>query len=564
MSVFLRIDPNSKACRTKGWSDPSYLGLSPEQVDKAKWLGLRTDRLVVIDCDSQEACSWWLERIGLPMEHTYTVRTTNGWHFYYSWTPGSPTAPSIGKVHDKLDVKAGIGSLVVIPPSPGKEELFDIPILPFKHNWIPAEERSVTDDYEEIPDGRGNNTMAALGGALRKQGFSESLVERSLLALNPVVMPTAPMPVDTVVQIAASVSRYETSPDWDIELDEDDDGLGDVEVDDEPALFTLVSAAARAERPEPVWSIQHVIPEQGVGQVYGDTYTGKSLVALDMALSIGNDSVDNWYAHIINHHGDVVYVLMEGVFDLNLRIAAWLEAHPGMTQDRLYTIEEENIDLRSIECCEKILRTIEMAEIDPKLIIIDTQSLAAPGTDENSNTEMNEVFGNLKKLGKAVGAPIYTVHHTGYDTSHTRGASAQKAAVDFQIQVKYGELKVEKVKGYKPTAWYKFELAGAETVDSVWARPMLLEQSPSQRILDLHSCQPLTVNQGLQQLGDSKALRAAYKSMLADGDIETENAEVVESGRTVTRKVVVVTGDGYIEVDFSHPAVDKWGDGDDD
>ena len=245
MSVWLAISEKTKACHVKGWAEPGYKGLSPEQVDKAKWLGLRCDGLVVIDCDSQEACDWWLARIGLPMEHTHTVKTKNGYHFYYSWTPGSPTTSSTGTVHDALDVKAGRGSLVVVPPSPGKETLYDIDIIPFKHNWIPATERVQLDDYNEIPDGKGNNTMTSIGGALRKQGMSEVLIERALLAINPVVMPTSPMPESTIVQIASSVSRYETSPDWDVEVDLSED-VDDI--DESAGVFTLVNAAARAYR----------------------------------------------------------------------------------------------------------------------------------------------------------------------------------------------------------------------------------------------------------------------------------------------------------------------------
>ncbi len=268
-----------------------------------------------------------------------------------------------------------------------------------------------------------------------------------------------------------------------------------------------------------------MLPETGVGQVFGDTYTGKSLVALDMALGITND-IDEWYGHPINVHGDVLYILMEGVFDLNQRIESWLLAHKGCDDSRLYTIEEESVDLASPESLLRVVSDIETSGITPVLIIFDTQSLAAPGTDENSNTEMNLVFSNLKKMSKRFGCPIYTVHHTGYEGTHARGASAQKAAVDFQIQVKPGELKVEKVKGYKPTAWLKFELE--ELGSSVWAAPRIGELSWSQQILELHRRERLTKDDAIARLGGAPQLRRAYADLISDDEIEVAAGGIIE------------------------------------
>jgi hypothetical protein len=196
----------------------------------------------------------------------------------------------------------------------------------------------------------------------------------------------------------------------------------------------LVSAAERRKRPKAKWAIEKRIPEHGVGQIYGETYTGESFVALDLALTIANGLCE-WHGAPVNRAGAVVYVLMEGVFDFQQPIDAWLAAHPGMTDEKLYTLEEEDVDLANEESVRRIERDAELLSIEPVFFVIDTQSLATPGTDENSNTDMNLVFGNLKPLSARRRCPVATVHHTGYDTSRTRGASAQKAALDFQVRI---------------------------------------------------------------------------------------------------------------------------------
>jgi len=221
MSVWLPIHPSTKACLVKGWSAPEYKGVDPDK--PRKWLGLRLDGLVVIDCDSEDALKWWLAVLNLTTRqfktHTYTVKTKNGWHLYYVHTPGSPEASIIGRVHTKLDVKAGRGALVVTPPSPNYVELYNNPLCPFDPKWLPI---TTTSDggteFHEIPDGQGNNTMFSIACKLRQLGFSVPTIDDALQALNPVLMASDPMPAASIEAIAKSAGRYETSPDWPTEV----------------------------------------------------------------------------------------------------------------------------------------------------------------------------------------------------------------------------------------------------------------------------------------------------------------------------------------------------------
>lgn len=245
----------------------------------------------------------------------------------------------------------------------------------------------------------------------------------------------------------------------------DDDFLRELGIISKTRLKT---DAERRNRPAPVWAVEGVLPEWGIGQIYGATYTGKTFVALDLALRIANGLPD-WFGHKINRRGPVVYVLMEGSFDFQQRVDAWLAAHPGTTAKDLYTLEEEEVDLRDPASLKRIIEDVQALGLNPALVVIDTQGLATPGTDENSNTEMNQVMGLCKRLSRQLGAFVTTVHHTGYNTDRSRGASAQKQALDTEIRVREGMVKIEKVKAGRPSDSLGFELV--ESGDSVYVKP---------------------------------------------------------------------------------------------
>lgn len=239
----------------------------------------------------------------------------------------------------------------------------------------------------------------------------------------------------------------------------------------------LKTAEDRANRPEPRWLVEHVLPEWGVGQLVGPSYTGKTYVALDLALRVANGLAE-WCGGVIAGPADVVYVAMEGAFDLAEREAAWLDAYPGTTGEGLFTLEEEALDLRDKASIELLAADIRLKSVAPALVIIDTQALATPGTDEQSNTDMSEVFARCKVLAKGLKCVVLLVHHTGHkEMERGRGASAQFAACDFSILVSKpdgstaGTLKVKKVKAYKEHGPYGFEIVEASR--SAYARPLV-------------------------------------------------------------------------------------------
>lgn len=219
-----------KAPAQGAWQSPGYTGLTHneahnayEQSNHAMWFGMRTDGLVVVDCDCQDAYDRWYEHT-FPHQ-TWVRKTPRGWHFIYDGTHGSPDGPSAdifgGGSH--IDIRAGRTSQIVYY-APG---YFDhcgdeTKMIPFQPSWLPqgfTTDRAAEhfdESWSEVPDGRGNNTMTAIAGAMRKQGMDLPTMATCLGAINAICMTRDPMPAEMIVDIVTSVGRYKANPDIDL------------------------------------------------------------------------------------------------------------------------------------------------------------------------------------------------------------------------------------------------------------------------------------------------------------------------------------------------------------
>lgn len=222
-----------KAPAVGAWQSPGYKGFTQalayhDHLDTGQWFGLRCDNLVVVDCDTVEATDLWELHVGTPNANTWVRKTPRGYHYIYAARAASPTAPAAG-VWPHIDIRAGRTSQVVYY-APGYTDLSEsLDIRNFDPSWLPEsfgatqQDRSNVESWDEMPDGRGNNTMASFAGAFRKQGMSPRTIARCLGAINRITMTADPMPIEMLVEITKSVSRYKPMPDIDIEVVDEDD-----------------------------------------------------------------------------------------------------------------------------------------------------------------------------------------------------------------------------------------------------------------------------------------------------------------------------------------------------
>ncbi|MEU2734699.1 AAA family ATPase [Streptomyces sp. NPDC007095] len=159
----------------------------------------------------------------------------------------------------------------------------------------------------------------------------------------------------------------------------------------------------------------------------GPSGSFKSFVLLDMCGCIGTGVP--WHGQYVKQ-GTVVYLVAEGEQGIRKRVRAW---------EQQYGLRMENVRFlpRPVQAMSPEWEVLIAAlqEIDPVLVVVDTQARVTVGVEENSNKEMGQVVDRMDQLRTATGACVVIVHHTGHQGEHGRGASAVKGALQSELNV---------------------------------------------------------------------------------------------------------------------------------
>ena len=145
----------------------------------------------------------------------------------------------------------------------------------------------------------------------------------------------------------------------------------------------------------PEWLIEGVLEAKTLCGIIGASYSGKSLVAIDMALSIASG---------ISFHGcnvkagSVLYIAGEGNRGFMSRVAAWCKGRGSIEADSLSLFLSQQI-LRMHERLDigRIIAEIKRIQ-NVSLIIIDTLASTFGGYDENKTADMNTFISNGNTL----------------------------------------------------------------------------------------------------------------------------------------------------------------------
>lgn len=183
--------------------------------------------IFVVDSDGPqgEATLADLVKKNGPLPLTYTVRTGRGYHYYFRQPPGVKVKSGACLLGPKLDVK-GDGGYVVAPPSIHPETKRPYEVISDREpavapSWLidlvrdevrikkpPDAERPAT----KILAGTRNDTLASLGGRIRRMGLSQTEIEAALLAMNEERC-DPPLERAEVLRIAQSIAGYATAAD---------------------------------------------------------------------------------------------------------------------------------------------------------------------------------------------------------------------------------------------------------------------------------------------------------------------------------------------------------------
>ena len=225
--------------------------------------------------------------------------------------------------------------------------------------------------------------------------------------------------------------------------------------------FDAAATAAEIETADPL--IDGLLDAGAMSVLYGDSNSGKTFIALDMAFHVATGALWNSRAVKRIKRGLVVYVAAEGGTRIRKRLAA-LKRHHGGEPMPLFALVRYPIDLRSSDANLKELIALIAAaenEIGERCVwvVIDTLSRALAGGDENSPVDMGRIVSAADAIRDATFAHFTFVHHTGKDAARgARGHSLLRAATDTEIEVMTGAVNVTKQRDMETDFTLGFQL----------------------------------------------------------------------------------------------------------
>lgn len=217
--------------------------------------------------------------------------------------------------------------------------------------------------------------------------------------------------------------------------------------------FEAAATAALTESARPL--VKGLLDEGAFSVFYGPSNSGKTFVVLDLAYSI---SIGQDWGGMKTTKAPVLYIAAEGGGGIKKRIAA-LRQRPGATVPRDFYLSAASIDLRRPD--GDVAAIIEAARSIGRvgLIVIDTLSRALAGGDETK--DMGALVVNIDRIRQATGAHVLLVHHSGKDlTKGARGSSELRGAIDTEINIEGGVIRVTKQRDLEFGGDISFEIRG--------------------------------------------------------------------------------------------------------
>jgi KaiC/GvpD/RAD55 family RecA-like ATPase len=210
-------------------------------------------------------------------------------------------------------------------------------------------------------------------------------------------------------------------------------------LDAEPSItpFQVVWFAAMDEVVHQEALIKGLLLVNTLAVIYGEPNTGKTFVAMDLALAIAAGKP--WRGRRTKR-GLVIYVAGEGAISVKLRVAAYRKEHPEANPGLPFCIIPQAVNFLDPESVDKLIATIRALESEAgekaALVVIDTLSRAMNG-NENAPEIMGAAVESAERIRAACAeTTVVFIHHAGKDpTKGARGHTKLNAAIDTEILI---------------------------------------------------------------------------------------------------------------------------------
>jgi hypothetical protein len=203
----------------------------------------------------------------------------------------------------------------------------------------------------------------------------------------------------------------------------------------------MLTTADLDKIPPPLPLIDGLLYCNSLAWLHGKPGHGKSFIALDWAGSVAIGAP--WQRHETTR-GPVVYIIAEGTQGLRQRVRAW-EHTTGetMTGVRFLPIAVQMLEAPQLDGLIESLRNIE-----PLLVVVDTQARVSIGAEENSARDMGHLVVAVDKIRMATRACVLLVHHEARNGESLRGSTALEGAATsiFRVVKDGDEMEIKNTK----------------------------------------------------------------------------------------------------------------------
>jgi 5S rRNA maturation endonuclease (ribonuclease M5) len=189
--------------------------------------------------------------------------------------------------------------------------------------------------------------------------------------------------------------------------------------------------------PEPEWIIEDIMEKDSVIDIYGAPKSGKSFVAIDMALcsSLGIP----WHTHK-TEQTPIIYLAGEGQRGIARRVQAWEHYYGHNLLDAQMFVSDRGVRFLDEKDHQNLIDHIRQVADefgDIGCLYVDTLARNFGAGNENSTEDMNKFIERVDHLKSEFSCCIALIHHTGHSSSgRARGSSVLPAAVDAEFAVK--------------------------------------------------------------------------------------------------------------------------------
>lgn len=205
--------------------------------------------------------------------------------------------------------------------------------------------------------------------------------------------------------------------------------------------------------PTPEFLIKGIIQRNSLSVLYGSPGSGKTFIALDMALHIATGRP---WCDMETQYGQVIYVAAEGYMSVLDRVRAWCKFYQCEPPENMLMVIDPIDLMGEWQSLEEFLTHIvgsaesevairdeygDIVDTQPappvQLIVFDTLARCAYNADENSAQDMGKIVRWLDMLrdkdSTGLDTAVMVLHHSAKHFAHERGSGALRGAADTML-----------------------------------------------------------------------------------------------------------------------------------